>query len=241
MNVVWRNQSDLCRVTRRRALTLTFDDGPGVRLTPRVAEVLARAGVRATFFLLGRRAERDPASVEGIRDSGHELACHTHDHLSAWRVAPWRARADIDKGYQTLARWVPQDGLFRPPYGKTTPFTRYQIRRRGARIVLWTHDSHDTTHGDLPPPSQTIDAVVRDRGGVVLLHDFDRERDPAYNAARADYVLEVTEGLLKAARREGLRVLTAGELLGTSSRCAGRRPRPHKISTLWANTSRCRS
>lgn len=197
-------------------LALSYDDGPGSETTPTLLARLARHAARATFFLLGRRAQQYPDIVDSLAAAGHELACHTHDHLNAWKAAPWRVAADIDRGYATLAKWVKPDGLFRPPYGKLTPFTLWQLRRRGAPVVKWTHDSHDTTHGELPRPGVVIDAVIRDRGGIVLLHDFDRERDPAYNAARAEYVLEVTEGLLGAAKREGLRVMTVGEMLGIS-------------------------
>ncbi len=193
-------------------LALTFDDGPGPLLTPRVLDLLCTHSAKATFFMLGMRVDKAPELVERVRGQGHELGCHTHDHLNAWKVSPWRAAADIDKGYQTLARWVPSNALFRPPYGKSTPFTLRQIRRRGAKTVLWTHDSGDTAK-ELPKPGQIIDAVRRDRGGVVLLHDFDRESDSAYNVARAEYVLEVTQGLLEAAARDGLRVITAGQLL----------------------------
>lgn len=200
----------------RRAICLTYDDGPGPTLTPRVLEILRRSGARATFFLLGRRAAEHPSIVDAAAAAGHELACHTHDHLNAWKCWPWRVAADIERGYESLARWVPPNGLFRPPYGKSTPFTRRQLQRRGAPVVRWTHDSRDTTHGDLPQPAEIIDAVIRDRGGVVLLHDFDRGRDEAYNAARAGYVLEVTEGLLAAARSHGVQVITVGELIGMS-------------------------
>lgn len=205
------------RIARPRVqvLSLTFDDGPGPSLTPRVIELLGRLGARATFFLLGRRALLRPDIVDALAAAGHELACHTHDHLNAWRNAPWKVAADIDRGYEALSRWVPSNGLFRPPYGKSTPLTRWQLHRRGARVVRWTHDSRDTTHGELPRPAETIDAVMRDGGGIVLMHDFDRERDPAYNAARAEYVLEVTEGLIAAARRRGISIVTLGEMLGT--------------------------
>lgn len=204
-----------------RAVCLTYDDGPGVALTARILQVLRDGNARATFFLLGARAAAAPWMVDEIVGAGHEPACHTHDHLNAWKVLPRRAAADIEKGYESLERWVPGDGLFRPPYGKMTPFTRGLIRRRGARVVMWTHDSRDTEHGELPPPSRVIDAVVRDRGGIVLLHDFDRQRDPVYNAARADYVLEVTNGLLRAAKRLGLRIVTASEYLGLVPRRGG--------------------
>ncbi len=71
-------------------LALTYDDGPEPVLTRRVAEVLARHGVRATFFLLGRRAEAAPAVADALLDAGHELGCRSYEHLNAWKHWPRR-------------------------------------------------------------------------------------------------------------------------------------------------------
>ncbi|MCX7899962.1 MAG: polysaccharide deacetylase family protein, partial [Methylocystis sp.] len=54
---------------------LTFDDGPAGP-TPRVLDALACAGVKATFFLIGRNAEAWPAMVRRIASDGHTVACH---------------------------------------------------------------------------------------------------------------------------------------------------------------------
>jgi len=197
-------------------LALSYDDGPGPVTTPQMIETLARFGAKATFFLLGCRASLHPEIIDRLAAAGHELGCHTHDHLNAWRHWPWRVAADIDRGYESLRKWVPRDGLFRPPYGKSTPFTRWQLRRRGARVVRWTHDSMDTTHGPLPATADIVGRVMRDGGGIVLLHDFDRARDERHNSERRQFVLDVTTGLLSSAVAAGMRIVTVGEYLRRS-------------------------
>jgi peptidoglycan/xylan/chitin deacetylase (PgdA/CDA1 family) len=197
-----------CRATR--SLALTYDDGPGAELTPALLELLAAAGARATFFPTGRSATRDPELLTRVAAAGHEVGCHSQDHLHAWRTAPWLILRDIDAGYRTLARWVSPAGLYRPPYGKTTLATWWRARRRHARLAWWTVDSGDT-HAVLPTPQTIVEAVRRDGGGVVLMHDFDR--DPPNDEPRETFVLELTEQLLKAARGEGWRVCRLGELL----------------------------
>lgn len=194
-------------------LCLTYDDGPGRRLTPLVLRLLAHYDVRATFFLLGRRALMYHAIVDSAAAAGHELACHSFDHLHAWKCWPLRVAADIDRGYESLAEWVNAKALFRPPYGKTTPLTRWQVRRRGAAIARWTRDSMDTTEGELPSSDRVVETVVRDGGGVVLLHDYDRSGDQEYNRIRAAYVLEVSERLLDAALARRWRVMTMSDML----------------------------
>lgn len=210
---VWRHpaRASLARAAESsRTLVLTFDDGPGNALTALIARLLEEAGTRATFFLLGRRATAHPETVDMLAQHGHELACHTHDHTNAWKCLPHVACRDIERGYESLSRWIGPDAMFRPPYGKLTPWTARTVARRGARIGWWTIDSGDTWRR-LPPVSAVTDAVAKSRGGVVLLHDFDREGED--RRERAEYVLEVTRACIRTARAEGLSIVTLGELL----------------------------
>ncbi len=194
----------------RRTLVLTYDDGPGPELKPRVLTLLAEFGVRATFFLLGRRVADHPEPVDEVAAAGHEIGCHSQNNRHAWRTVPWRNVRDVDAGYRTLARWVPTSGLYRPPNGKVTLATWYAVRRRRAAVAWWTVDSGDT-HAVLPTAQSVVERVRRDGGGVVLMHDFDR--DPASRAARHAHVLDTTAQLLELARVEALPPCTLGRLL----------------------------
>jgi polysaccharide deacetylase family protein (PEP-CTERM system associated) len=53
------------------------------RLLPELLELLAEAGCRATFFVLGEVAERLPRRVREIARAGHEVASHGFHHLRA--------------------------------------------------------------------------------------------------------------------------------------------------------------
>jgi peptidoglycan/xylan/chitin deacetylase (PgdA/CDA1 family) len=195
------------RCAKTRTLVLTYDDGPGGSLTPRVLDVLAAHDARATFFALGRQAGTQSALLDRLVREGHEVGCHTYGHVHAWKSAPWTSAKDVSDGFRALAPWVPRSGLFRPPYGKLTPFSWATARAGGARMAWWTHDSGDTWD-DLPDAERIVDRVRRARGGVVLMHDFDREEE------RAAYVLALTERLLRLARDEGLLVVPLGGVLG---------------------------
>jgi peptidoglycan/xylan/chitin deacetylase (PgdA/CDA1 family) len=198
------------RCAATRSLVLTYDDGPGVESTPRLLDLLAAEGARATFFLLGRRARLRPAIVDRIAADGHEIGCHGERHLNAWKAWPWEAVADLEAGYRSLARWITGGALFRPAYGKLSAATWLAIRRRGSRVGWWTIDSGDTFERASSPES-TVESVRRAGGGVVLLHDFDRSPD------RLDVLLATSRLLLAAARRDGLAVRRLGELLRLES------------------------
>jgi len=193
----------------RRMLVLTYDDGPGARMTPRVLDALGAHGARASFFCLGRLAELHPAVLDRAVREGHEVGSHSYAHVHAWKSAPWTSVSDTRRGFRTLSPWVPRDGLFRPPHGKLTIATWAAARASGARFAWWTRDSGDLW--DERPPADRLVEDVRRGGGVVLLHDFDRED------AREAYTIDLTDRLLHAARSEGLRVVTLGEALGASA------------------------
>jgi len=91
-----------------------------------------------------------------------------------------------------------------------TPWSWWTVRKYGAHVAWWTVDSGDTWQ-TLPDPQMIEQSVLRDRGGVVLLHDFDRESMDA--SQRAAYVLDVTERLICLARRKGWPLLTMRQLL----------------------------
>jgi peptidoglycan/xylan/chitin deacetylase (PgdA/CDA1 family) len=195
---------------RQRALVLTFDDGPGRLLTPALLEILRRHGAKATFFLLGVRAEKSPDLAARIVAEGHEVASHGSRHRSAWTASPWAAVRDIRDGVDALSRWLPDKFLFRPPCGKVTLPTWLALRRAGTPIGWWTVDSGDT-HAHLSAPEEVIARAAGGGGCVLLLHDFDRLGPDAVK--RNEFVLATVEGILDLARKSGLVVCTLGELL----------------------------
>ena len=199
----------LLRVRRLRRqfrgkLALTYDDGPDDTLTPALLDLLERHGARATFFLVGFRAERDPDVCDRLVAAGHETGCHTRWHRTLRGPLPWADAREVEDGFQSLARWLPNDAPFRPPYGALTTWAWLALRRRESAPVWWTSVSGDTLP-KLPDPSAVAHAIFRRRGGVILLHCHHRSPD------RRQFVLALTEQLLVGAREHGLEVCTLSE------------------------------
>ena len=59
---------------------LTFDDGPSANVTPRILETLNAYGVKATFFMLGNMAEKNPGVLRSVHANGHSIGNHTYSH-----------------------------------------------------------------------------------------------------------------------------------------------------------------
>jgi polysaccharide deacetylase family protein (PEP-CTERM system associated) len=87
-----------------------------VENTHHVLELLNRVGARATFFVLGWVAERNPRLVREIVAAGHEVGCHSYWHQCAWRLSPKEFRADTRR-----ARAAIEDAGSRPVLGYRAP------------------------------------------------------------------------------------------------------------------------
>jgi peptidoglycan/xylan/chitin deacetylase (PgdA/CDA1 family) len=153
---------------------LTFDDGPHAEGTPATLEILAAAGVHATFFLVGEQVQRNRGLVEEILAAGHYVGLHCHRHRNLLRLTPWQVREDLARAQATIedASGRPTT-LYRPPYGIINAAALAIARRHGWRTLLWSHWGRDWEARATP---QSIAALLTDgvgEGSVLLLHDAD--------------------------------------------------------------------
>ncbi len=199
------------RAIRLGYLLLTFDDGPGRRLTPAILQLLAEYKVKATFFLLGRNIDGRESIVRRIAAEGHEICSHGYDHLNYWNVSPFRALRDIKRGWQSIDDALNEKRKkypFRPPYGKLNIICWIYLIVRKVPIIYWSIVSGDTW------PSSKIDSqragllTEKAGGGIILFHDFDRSDDSVDGQ-----VLASISSVLELSKNAGMRVATISELL----------------------------
>lgn len=200
----------------RPELGLTFDDGPDPETTPRVLDALAEAGVQATFFVLGERAETHPKLIARLQDEGHEVALHGWRHRHGWLRTPGEAYADAVRGVRALERLTGRrPRFFRPPHGAWTWAQMAAVRRLGLVPVHWTVEAHDwhpayspadvvrrVVEGTLPTGGKVAGAMP---GDIVVLHDA----GPGGGTAP-----EALPELLSELKRRGFAPKPVGELRG---------------------------
>lgn len=198
------------KAAESNAIVLTFDDGPGDRLTPAILNILAENKAKATFFLLGRNIAGREAIVRQIAEQGHDICSHGYDHLHSLKVSPFRVLSDIKRGWAaidaalgTMRKKYP----FRPPNGKLNIICLLYLLVKQVPIVYWSIDSGDTWREK--PDSRRVALLAEKAGGAVsLAHDFDRSNE---NTSR--FVVESVRAALAMAADKGMRVLTVSELL----------------------------
>ncbi|HEY2318054.1 MAG TPA: polysaccharide deacetylase family protein [Solirubrobacteraceae bacterium] len=155
-------------------VALTFDDGPHPEGTPAVLDLLAAAGARATFFLVGEQVERRPALAARIATAGHAVALHGYRHHLQLRMAPATVEADIARGIAVVQDATGMAlGRHRPPYGIYSAAGLRAARRAGLAPLLWSRWGKDWRRFTTPAriARRATRAVIA--GDVILLHDAD--------------------------------------------------------------------
>lgn len=157
----------------RRAVALTFDDGPS-ESTPELLEVLREHGVRATFFQCGCHVRRLPEVARAVREGGHEIGNHTENHAALYLRGEAFVQAEVEQAQQTIETVTGvRPRLFRAPYGARWFGLRAVQGRLGLLGVMWTVIGRDWRLA----PEQVARRLVRgaENGAIFCLHDG-RER-----------------------------------------------------------------
>jgi peptidoglycan/xylan/chitin deacetylase (PgdA/CDA1 family) len=191
-------------------VALTFDDGPDLNVTPRVLDVLARHGAKATFFVLVDHARARVALLRRILDEGHEVGLHFDRHDRITSLPKAMAFRRLRKAKQDLSELAGPISFFRPPYGSQNQVTYLFARLLNLTVIGWTRQGDDWIE---QPPEHSAALVTKNlRGGdIILLHDG-LELGPDEPHPRLDRA-HVTDLVLGEAGRRGLNTVTVGELL----------------------------
>ena len=174
-------------------LALTFDDGPNPAWTPRLLDVLATYGVRATFFMVGNHAASEPALVRRIVAAGHLIGNHSWSHPNLALISSRRVEQELVRTSDTLQQIAGKPvRLFRPPFGARRPIVLRTARALGMTPVLWNAMTSDWSNPSADSIAahliRSIDRAERSGSAAnVVLHDgshLDRAayRGPSVNA-----------------------------------------------------------
>lgn len=177
----------------RGRIALTFDDGPDPELTLQVLDILSRAGARATFFVIGNRAEQYPDLIRRMVREGHEIANHSYSHRDLRSLGDREASLEIGKTALVVERITGRRTVFlRPPFGNWDSHLERLARGLGQKTVFWDNVIARSDR------TQLVQGA-RDRQ-VIMLHD-----------TRAA-VVEMLPALLDELRQAGYQLVTLSEL-----------------------------
>ncbi len=158
----------LSGASSERKAALTFDDAPDETYTAQVLDILRKHKVKATFFVVGWRAEKYPELVLRMAGEGHAIGNHSFDHANLAKLSEEKFRYQIVSTQQTLQALIGYEpSLLRPPYGEMKRSQVEWAEKEGLKVVNWNVDSEDWKQID---EQQVIANVMKDlRGGSIIL------------------------------------------------------------------------
>lgn len=179
----------------KKLVALTFDDGPSAATTGRLLDILAEKGVRATFFVLGPRAEQNPDLLRR-QVAEHEVGSHTMGHIDMTKMSTEAVRADTEQMRGIIEAAGGKLELVRPPYGSVGAAAR---EGTGTPLMLWTVDPEDWRVREAATVRQRVVGAAFD-GAIILMHDI------------YDSTVEAVGGIIDDLRAQGYEFLTVSEL-----------------------------
>lgn len=156
----------------KRYVYLTFDDGPHPKYTLQILNILKRYNVKATFFVLGKKAEQFPHIIKSIKESGHIIGNHGYSHRPIWILLPKDTREEFDKTDSIISGITGESPRYlRPPWGGVNLGLLEFLRNKSRKIVLWSLDSRDwqRTIDEKKLAKRVLERIKP--GDIILFHD----------------------------------------------------------------------
>jgi len=192
---------------RRPQVALTFDDGPDIKYTVQILDLLKEYDVKATFFLVGTQVKKYPDIAKRIVDEGHSVGNHSWSHGDLTKLSA-KARAEqIDK---TQAIIVEATGttprLMRAPYGSVSKEVLATIHKDHMKHVAWTVDTKDWAGTSVQDMYKNVMNNSRD-GGIILMHSFGGRKNAL------EHTVKLLPSIIRDLRTNGYDLVTIDEMI----------------------------
>ena len=166
-----------------KKIYLTFDDGPIPEITEWVLGLLKKENIKATFFCIGENIQKHPEVFKQIISENHTIGNHTFNHLKGWNTSTKKYLENVELCNLVFEKYSIsnfQSKLFRPPYGKITPWQAYRFRKLDYKIIMW-----DILSGDFDTtitPEKCLKNVLEKttNGSIVVMHDSEKAKDKIF-------------------------------------------------------------
>ena len=197
--------------TDEKVVALTFDDGPSPAWTPLILDELKKAGIKATFFMVGKHVEQYPDIARRVAREGHDIENHGYDHKVMIYYKMDELKREIN-GTEKIIKDVTGQTTkyFRPPKAWLTSAEKQKIKEMGYGIVLWSLNSKDWVTFHDKQITSYISRHIKP-GDIILFHDS----GGVFSTEGGDrtQTVKTIPRLVKKLKEKGYRFVTISELL----------------------------
>ena len=182
----------------RKAVALTFDDGPSPKTTPIALELLKKYNAKGTFFMVGHAVEGNEKIVKQVVAEGHQIGNHSWDHPVLTKISLEKAKSQINDTTAALKKASGLDvHIMRPPYGAINETIQAAVDQS---FILWDVDTLDWKNRN----TASIMKEVRKAqpGSIILMHDVHQT------------TIDALPLILQYLTEQGFEMVTIEELMG---------------------------
>ena len=196
--------------SQEKKVALTFDDGPDDVFTPQILDILKAKDVKATFFVIGKRAEGYPEVMRRIVEECHLAGNHTWSHPNIMKISLEDAKEEVLKTEKLLRKYYKDSPdkirIFRSPYGSIDPKQVEYISNMGYKIISWNVDSLDWKGLSAEEVKTNILENVTE-GSIILQHSAGGEGEDLSGS------VEALPEIIDVLKKEGFKFVTIDEIL----------------------------
>lgn len=198
-------------------IAFTFDDGPDPLYTPHLLDLLKKHGIKATFFVVGSKAEAFPELIGRMHREGHLIGIHNYKHFPNWLLSPRQVRRQLQRSVNAIEQLTGErPTYYRPPWGLLTFFDL--LLRKQFQIVLWSVMVGDWSSKPGNEAIRTRLLKLIKAGSVIVLHDSGETFGADFDAPL--HMLHALDEVLMDVCSKGYKCVRLDELLQLNSETA---------------------
>lgn len=189
-----------------KRVAITFDDGPDDYFTPKVLDILKEYDVKATFFVLGSMAHKNPDVLKRIDDEGHVVASHGWGHKNFTKLSKNKAIVELERTNNLIKKVTGKSNtLFRLPYGAFNEKVLETIAEQGFHNIHWSIDPKDWSGVSSNKILRNIKQNIHP-GAIILLHSSGSNKSIPNSIKALPRIIEFLQN-------QGYELVTIPELL----------------------------
>ncbi|MDP4164060.1 MAG: polysaccharide deacetylase family protein [Bacillota bacterium] len=192
-----------------KKLAFTFDDGPHEIYTPMLLDLLNDNNIKATFFVLGSKAEQFPEIIQRMHAEGHLIGMHNYVHRSNWMMTPRKVLWELNRSAAIVEGITGvRPVYYRPPWGLLNILDYFILKK--FNVVLWSLMVNDwrSVGGSERVKKELLKKI--NQGDIILLHDsgetIGADEDAPYNT------IEALKDVFKEVRQRGFSSVRIDEM-----------------------------
>lgn len=157
--------------SKKKAVALTFDDGPSRSTTPKALRTLKKYGAHATFFVVGNRVRSGRKYIRRAIKQGCEIASHSWNHSNLAKLTMKKVNRQHNRTVRAVKKYTGYDvKMLRPPYGS---ISKRMHRKFSYPMIMWSVDTLDWKYRNTASIMRHLRRQVRN-GSIILMHDIHR-------------------------------------------------------------------